>query len=235
MTKQSQLKAVVFDFDGVIVDSEPLHYRSFLRIAEPLGKTFTWEEYLQTYIGFDDRDAFRVILGGKPGVPGTEAEEAQVIQMGLDKAKAFEAEVEAGIDPIPGVLELIDSIASRMPIAISSGATRFDIDLILGKLDLKDCFKIIVTADRVARSKPDPQSYALAVQELAQAHPQHGLEPSVCLAIEDTAAGIASAKGAGLMALGLAHGDSASLLHQANRVIDSFVGVNVDTLHEWFG
>ncbi len=229
------LKAVVFDFDGVIVDSEPLHYRAFLRAAQSVEVSFTWEEYLDQYIGYDDRDAFRVMLGHPAGVAGSATVEQQVRDLGHAKAQAFEDEVNAGVDAIPGVLALIADLRGKLPIAIASGATRHDIDLILRKLKLEGVFNPIVTADLVERSKPDPASYALAVQQLAALHPQMQLTPGKCLSIEDTAAGVQSARGAGLMSLGLATSGNSQVLHQAHRVVNDLAGVNLAQLRQWFG
>jgi len=226
------LKAIVFDFDGVIVDSEPAHYKAFLAIAKPLGMEFSYDEYLREYVGFDDRDAFRHIFA-KLGQPEpTDAKLAQLIE---DKARAFEDIVDQGMDTIPGVLDLIaEARAASFPIAIASGATRRDIDHILKGLKITGGFDPIITADLVAHSKPDPTSYALAVEGLAKRLPALNLQPGECLSIEDTAAGIASARGAGLMSLGLTTTGTADKLHQAQRVIPNLEGVTLAKLRQWF-
>jgi HAD superfamily hydrolase (TIGR01509 family) len=226
------LKAIVFDFDGVIVNSEPLHYRAFLRIGERMGVRFSYEEYLEEYVGFDDRDAFAHMLGKVS--PGREANAGHVAELCRAKGQAFADVVEEGIEPIAGMPAFVQAAASQLPIAIASGATRADIDLILGKLGLGHLFGIIVTADDVAKSKPDPASYRLAVQKLAAKHPHLSLQPAECLAIEDTAAGIASARGAGLLTLGLTSSHEASVLRQAHRVIDRVEGLTLATLRQWF-
>jgi len=228
------LKAIVFDFDGVIVNSEPLHYRAFLRVAKPLGLAFSYDEYLARYIGYDDRDAFRVMLGLQAGVPGSPQQQEQIAQLIEEKANAFEAVVDEGIDTIPGMVDLVEEAAASMPIAIASGATRRDITLILDKLGLTDRFLTIVSADVVDRSKPDPASYSLAIRRLHELNPLAELKPRDCLSIEDTAAGIESARGAGLKTLGLATSCPASALHRANRVIDSAKGLTLTQLREWF-
>jgi len=165
---------------------------------------------------------------------GAAVEPARLAELCRAKGDAFAAVVEEGVEPIAGMPDLVRSAAARLPIAIASGATRSDIDLILGKLKLADCFAIIVTADDVAKSKPDPASYRLAVQRLAQRHPELNLQPGECLAIEDTAAGVQSARGAGLMTLGLATTSGAAALHHAQRVIDSGRGLTVEQLRQWF-
>lgn len=229
------LKAIVFDFDGVIVDSEPLHYRAFLRIARTLGVDFSYDEYLEKYIGYDDRDAFRAMLKLPTGVEGAKADQDRVSKLVEAKADAFEAVVGEGIETIPGTVELIREAGAAMPIAIASGATRRDIDLILRRLGLESLFRTIVTADLVARSKPDPESYAMAVRLLGERHAGEGISPGHCLSIEDTAAGIESARGAGLMTLGLASSGPAAKLHRAHRVVPSMKGVDLARIRAWFG
>jgi len=226
------LKAIVFDFDGVIVDSEPLHFAAFLEVGKPLGFDMDYPAYLRDYIGFDDRDAFRAMLAAV----GRPAEDDDLPPLIDDKARVFERLVAEQAPAIPGSLELIDAARDAgLPIAIASGATREDIRLMLEALGRADRFEIIVTADDVARSKPDPTSYALAVERLAERHPDHGLTPADCLAIEDTAAGIQSARGAGLMTLGLTTTGPAQTLAAADRVIPDLADVSLEQLHAWYG
>ena len=226
------LRAIIWDVDGLIVDSEPVHYRAFAEIARRLDVNLTWDQYVETYIGYDDRDVFRLLrgIGGKADetVPDVES-------LCAAKAEAFERIVAAGIDAMPGAVPLIHQTADQLPVAIASGATTRDLDLILGHLGVLDRFEVIVTADNVARSKPDPESYRSAAQQLAALRPELALTPDQCLAIEDTATGIASARGAGLMTLGVACTGPAELLVQADRVIDTLEGVEVTHLHDWFG
>lgn len=230
----AMFKAIIFDFDGVIVDSEPLHFRAFLRVARSLGITFDYQGYLRDYVGYDDRDAFRAMLEAN-----RQAELAhdpkQLADLCQRKAHAFEAIVNEGVDPIPGAVELVREAHGVLPIAIASGATRADIDLILARLDLADAFAVITTADDVPQSKPDPRTYRIAFERLAAAHPDAQLEPASCLAIEDTAAGIASARGAGLMTLGLNTLGDAGQLRDAQRVVASLRGIDLGQLQQWYG
>ncbi len=230
------LKAIVFDFDGVIVDTEPLHYQAFIRVAKGLGVGFDYAQYLERYVGFDDRDGFRAMLTDTPGAADRDAAgDDRVVRLCEQKAQAFEAIVSEGFDPIPGSIELIQHAKDRLPLAIASGAIQRDIDPILGKLGLTDVFDPVVTADDVARSKPDPETYRLAVRGLAARRPDLAIQAAHCLAIEDTTAGIASARQAGLATLGLAGTYPANQLHHAHRVVDSLVGLTADQLAKWFG
>lgn len=224
------LKAIVFDFDGVVADSEPIHYRAFLEVGKRIGVAFDYAHYLRHYIGFDDRDAFRAMLASA-NMP---TDEAHVSELCQQKRIAFESLVNSGAAAIPGAVELIDEAHGQLPIAIGSGATSFDIELMLEGLGRRDKFEVIVSADHVRRSKPDPATYRLAVEQLAVKHPALNLTPGECLAIEDTAAGIESARGAGLMTLGITTTGPASALTRANRVEQGLEGVTMSLLRQWF-
>jgi HAD superfamily hydrolase (TIGR01509 family) len=224
------LKAIVFDFDGVVVDSEPVHYRAFMELGKGLGIAFDYEYYLRHYIGFDDRDAIRAMLIGA----GKPPEDGHIAELCRQKQAVFERLVGQGAAAIPGAVELIDEAHGQIPIAVGSGATTLDIELMLESLGRRDRFEVIVSADHVKRSKPDPATYRMAVEQLADKHPGQDLTPGDCLAIEDTAAGIESARGAGLMTLGVATTGPASSLSRAQRVEPGLQGVTLATLRGWF-
>lgn len=212
------ITAVIFDFDGVIVDSERLHWAAFNAVMQPRGKTIAWPEYIETYIGFDDRDAFRCAF---PDLGS--AELAELIEA---KAAAFQNLLESdGAAALPGAVELIKHLSGQLPIAICSGALREDIVPIIGKLGVADAFDQIVTADDTHISKPDPAPYLLAKERL-------GVESGI--AIEDTPAGIASAKGAGLKVLAVTNSYPKDALTQADVILDSLEGLTLKKMNELF-
>jgi beta-phosphoglucomutase len=212
-----RVEAVIFDFDGVIVDTEPLHYAAFQRTLEPLGLHFTWQEYVETYIGFDDRDAFRHAYSSQ-GLLLSQTELHSLIEQ---KAAFFKEVIGADVAAYPGVLDLIFHLHSnKLPLAICSGALRTDIDPILAMLGISEYFDVIVTADDVAASKPDPECYQLAFQRLQSAH-QNCFSKDATVAIEDTPAGISAAKDAGLMVCAVTNSYPADRLNQATFVTDS--------------
>lgn len=234
------LNAIIFDFDGVVVDSEPLHYQAFTMVGKSFGFEFGWDEYMAQFIGFDDRDAFKHMLvqvikaGGSPEIEDVEATIATLCDQ---KRVAFETLAAAGTAAVPGTVELIDeAYDAGLPIAIASGATRADIEQMLGLLKRRDCFEVIVAADDVAVSKPDPATYAQAFDQLSALHPDAGLSPETTLAIEDTRAGLASALGAGLQTLALmtTSDESALIEAGANKVIPDLSGVSLNDIKEWF-
>jgi beta-phosphoglucomutase len=212
-----QAEAVIFDFDGVIVDTEPIHYAAFQRVLEPLGLQFTWDEYVETYIGFDDRDAFRHVFSSHGTNLGTEELHGLIEQ----KALLFAEVIRAGVSAYPGVLELISHLHEhKYPLAICSGALRSDIDPILSMLGISDFFDVIVTADDVAASKPDPECYQLAFRRLQSVH-MNRFTKCATLAIEDTPAGISAAKAAGLLVCAVTNSYPADRLDQATFVTES--------------
>ena len=215
------LQAAVFDFDGVIVNSEPLHFAAFQQVLRPLGIDFSWDDYTVLYLGFDDRDVFRQAF--RQGGRRVKDEELPAL---IDaKARAFETLAEErGAVPYPGVVELISGLARDVPVALCSGALRRDVEPILKKLGLWTSFNVLVTADDVPVSKPDPASYVLAVLRLADAA-GCSIDASRCVAVEDTPAGIEAAAGAGLRVLAVANTYEAGRLTGAVRVVDSLAGV----------
>jgi beta-phosphoglucomutase len=218
--------AVIFDFDGIIVDSETIHYRAFQSVLEPLGLGFSWQEYLETYIGFDDRDAFRAAFDQA----GKDLSPARLAELITEKTKHFLAVVEDGIEPYPGVVELIEGLSIHVPVALCSGALRCDIDPVLADLGLSDHFSAMVTAEEVKTSKPHPASYELALKRLQEAFPEKALLPGTVLAIEDTPAGISSARGAGLPVLAVSNSFPEATLEGAARVVSSLEGLSLADL-----
>jgi len=209
------ISAVIFDFDGIIVDSEKLHWAAFDRVARPLGKIISWPEYVDAFIGFDDRDAFRHAF------PGLEKNE--LAELMKKKAAAFQDLLESdGAAALPGSVDLINRLSGNIPLAICSGALRQDILPVLKKLGIEKAFDTIVTADDTHISKPDPAPYKLAAKTL-------GVISG--LAIEDTPAGISSAKGAGLKVLAVTNSYASEFLTQADAVVASLEGLTLEKLN----
>lgn len=226
------LKAVIFDFDGVIVDSEPLHFRTFHETLMPHGFNLTWEEYKDVYIGLDDRGAFTHALAAM-GLPTDATAVRALIE---EKSKRF-AEVLDGHDlqPYPGVAELLRALHGRHPVGLCSGALRSDIFPILEELHLKDCFNVFVTTDDVHASKPDPTSYRLCAQRLAENFPGAGITAAECVAIEDTPDGLVAALGAGMRTIAVTTNFPAEYLANAHRVVNSLAELSVAALETFAG
>ena len=218
-------EAALFDFDGILVDSEPMHYRAFLEILDPLGMGFPWEKYVETYMGFDDRAVFREAFRAK----GIDLDKTNLLKLVAAKSEAFLGGLRDGVTAYPGAVPMIESLhAAGFPLALCSGALRTDIVPILAQLGVARCFDVIVSADDVRRSKPDPESYTLAFARLSEKHDTLLTVPEKSVAVEDTAAGIRSAKGAGLRVLAVTNSYGAGELTGADWVIESLENVRFD-------
>lgn len=226
MRRNMMLDGVIFDFDGVIVDTEPLHYRAFQEILTPLELGYGWEAYMADYLGFDDRDAFREAFRSR-GRPLTDTELESLIDR---KGQAFLEIIAAGVRPYPGAVELISGISGRLPLAICSGALRSDILPVLEQFGLSGAFDVIVTADDVSASKPDPACYRLTLERLAAACPGKRIAPENCVVIEDTPGGIVAARGAGLTVVGVTNSYPADRLAGTARIIVSLEELSLNDL-----
>lgn len=226
--------AVVFDFDGVIADSERLHHETMVEAMAGDGPAFDWTWYRANLMGLDDRGALRLLLE-RAGIEPTPEEVRLRIER---KAVLFARHAVEGRVPIfPGAPELIRACAAAVPVGLCSGALRSDIEPVLASLGIAPCFSAQVTADEVAQSKPDPSSYRLCVQRLAERFPNDGIQPAACVAIEDTRDGIASARGAGIPVVAVASNLPAETLKSAGAaaVVETLVGLTPGKLGELAG
>ena len=221
------LRAAVFDFDGVIVDSEPLHFRSLRDALRPEGVEITEEEYRQVYLAYDDREAIRLALERH----GEDTDCARRERIEARKVEIF-ARLIPEVPVFDGARDLVRALEDQMPLAIASGARHGEIDAILRGVSLRDAFLAIVGAEDAERTKPDPAPYLEAARRLAVLAP--GLAPGDCVAFEDSMAGIAAALAAGMKVVGVAHSYPAEKLRAAHRVVDSLVGVDAGALRGLF-
>ena len=202
--------SIVFDFDGVLADSEPLHLATYQEVLSSLGGTLTREDYYANLLGYSDADVFR-LLAARYGW----SLDAGHIQMLIDQKSAiFDAAVAAGGVLYPGAAECVARLAGVFPLGIASGALRHEIELALAGAGLASSVRFIVGAGEPAPSKPAPDPYLRAAE-------LHGVPPSSCVAIEDSRWGIQSAKAAGMKCVGITNTYPASELTAADAVIES--------------
>ncbi len=219
----SELQAVIFDCDGILVDTEPLHYRAFQKVLVPLGLGHDFGRYLEHFVGFDDRDAF--IHAFEEG--GLQLSPAALERLMEAKASALREFIQQGVPSFPGVVELIKELSDRgIPLAVASGALRHEVDAFIASLGLDGAFCAIVAANEVKKSKPDPETYLLAIERLRLLRGSPPLAPMNCIAIEDTPAGICSAKSAGLRVIAVTNSFPESELTQADRVVGSITDLS---------
>lgn len=206
----SVIEAIVFDFDGVLANSEPLHLAAYQRVLAPLGVTLTREEYYADLLGYDDVGVF-VAVGTTRGIGMDEARIAALIE---EKGRVFD-EVIANTDVLyPGAATCVERLAQDFPLGIASGALKEEIVAILRRAALERHFRFVVSAEDTRHSKPAPDPYLRAAA-------LHDVPAARCLALEDSRWGIASAKAAGLRCVGVTHTYPASELQGADDVIES--------------
>jgi beta-phosphoglucomutase len=188
--------ATLLDFDGVLVDSEPVHLAAFNDVLAPYGVVIDEQEYLARYLSLDDAGVFRSALsrGGKT------LREEQVRECVAAKAPRFMARFEGAFRTFPGAPELVARRAARGPVGIVSGALEGEIVFALERMGVRGAVAFIVSAEKSPASKPDPAPFRLGLAELERLG-HHG----AAVAVEDSTGGIASAKGAGLRCVAVAH------------------------------
>jgi len=207
---QSRTRAVVFDFDGVLADTENLHLVAFQDTFVARGWTLDRAAYFANYLGYDDRDLVRAFASDNAlGIGATEVEAILV-----DKSRHYERRLATGAILFPTAAAAIRRLGASYRLAIASGSLRGEILSILRANNLADAFEAIVGADDVTRSKPAPDPYAAAVARL-------GVAPSAAVAIEDSQWGPTAARAAGLRAIGITTSYPASALALAHTVVDS--------------
>lgn len=204
------IRAFIFDFNGVLVDDEPVHFDLFRDVMAEQGITITEQEYHDEYLGYDDRGCFAVALE-RAGQPN-DAE--RIEELIARKAQRYAAWAESGLKSFPGAAAAVRALATRFPVGICSGALRSEIRFALRRLGIDEHIETIIAAEDTQRCKPDPEGYFLALDALRSAGCT-GLEAAHCLVIEDSLAGIRSAKAAGMWAVGVTHTYGADELRAA--------------------
>ena len=176
------VRAVIFDFNGTLSDDEPILCEIFMHLFAEHGKPMSAQEYFDRLVGLSDPEIGRAWRGDDD--PEVEA----VIE---ERTRRYRDAVADGSSVHEHVREAVRFAASRVPLAICSGAARAEIEPVVDAAGLAACFETIVSSDDVAHGKPDPEGYAKALAAL-------DVDPADSLVVEDTEAGIASARAAGV-------------------------------------
>jgi beta-phosphoglucomutase-like phosphatase (HAD superfamily) len=188
--------ATLLDFDGVLVDSEPVHLAAFNDMLAPFGLTIGEAEYVERYLSMDDAGVFRAVLGRSGRALGEE----EVRSLVAAKSPRFLDRFEEAFRVFPGATDLIERRAARGPVVIVSGALEREITFALEKMGAAARVTTIVSAERTAVSKPDPAPFLFAIDELRRRG-----HSGRAIAIEDSTGGVRSAKGAGVRCVAVAH------------------------------
>jgi HAD superfamily hydrolase (TIGR01509 family) len=219
------LRAIVFDFDGVIADTEGLHLKAAQRVLGDLDLSLGAGAYYERYLGFDDVGLFQAV-SREQGV-GLDAQ--TIRDLVARKARALESLIDDESVLFDGVRECVARCAAETPLAIASGALSQEIDSILRRTGLRDAFQVIVGAGDTPQSKPAPDPYARAV-ELLRAGGTANLAASECVAIEDSRWGLESARAAGLRCVAVAHTYPAETFDDVDFVARTLADITIERL-----
>jgi len=211
------MHAIIFDFDGVIADTEPLHFESLRRTLADIEIMLTEQDYYANYLGFDDRgcilEALRI--NRHPIVPSL------IEELMAKKAAAYLTSIKDHLVIFPGVREFIEAAAATYPIAIASGALRPEIELVLEEIGIRKAFVHITSAEDVTCGKPNPEPFLQALAGLNRHQSTAPISPDSCLVIEDSLPGIRAAKAAGMKVLAVANTHTIQDLHEADAISSS--------------
>ncbi len=223
-----KLKAIIFDFNGVIVDDEPLHLELFRKVLLEEGIFLSDEEYHEKYLGYDDRGCFTAVLCDNARTPDA-ASDLFIHELIARKAEYYRQAIQERMLLFPGVVDLVRRSAEAYPLAIASGALRSEIEFVLERGAIRDCFQVIVAAEDVSECKPDPEGYLKALAQLNAARNAE-IHAHECLVIEDSIAGIEAAKEAGMRCLAVTNSYAAEALNAADEIVTSLEGLAVGEL-----
>jgi beta-phosphoglucomutase len=217
--------AVVFDFDGVLADSEPLHLRVYQELLAAENLTLPPAEYYSRYLGYDDVGVFEALARDK----GLRIEQGRIDELIARKAELFQRRASAQHVLFPGAAASVQAIAAHCPVAIASGALREDIETILRNTQLGSIFTVIVAAGETRQGKPAPDPYAKALALLAG---RHGtvVRPGRSVAIEDSHWGLESARAAGLRTIAVATSYEARDLGTSDLIVPDISHVTPELL-----
>ncbi len=217
------LKAIIFDCDGVIVDSEPHHLKAFQMILKTEGIILTEEEYYEKYLALDDKGLFETVLAAHKRPVDNQILKKLILQ----KMPVYKKLSGEELFIYPGVVDFVNKASGHYRLAIASGAFRGEIKFALDKGGIRSAFPIIVSAQDVRNGKPHPESYLTALNKLNALTPEKSpIKPSECVVIEDSLHGIESAVSAGMHCLAVTSSYPRHMLEgKADRVVDSLIEI----------
>ena len=224
------LRALIFDFNGIIVDDEPIHFELFKQVLAEEGIKLTEADYYARYLGFDDRGAFTAAYREH----GRSLDEKLLARLIDRKAIYYQSEIRSKVRIFPGVEKLVTTLVPVLPLAVASGALRQEIETILSAAGLLKHFAVIISAEDVDHGKPEPEIFLKALARLnAQVEDGHPIDAADCLVIEDSKEGIRGARRAGMKCLAVSNSHPIELLQEANAVVRSLEEVNLSLLEKF--
>ena len=222
------LRAVIFDFDGVITDSEILHFRAFNRVLARYGTKISMKDYYKTYLGLTDVDCFNLLIN-----EGRLKETPQKIEdLIRQKKQVFEVLAKTEGRIIEGVHDFLEMLGqNNIPTAICSGALLTEIELVLEEARLRHFFEVIVSAEQVRKGKPSPDGFLLTLQKLNKGR-QIPIRGAECVVIEDSHWGLAAAGAAGMHTIAVTNSYDAEQLNLAEKIVNHLIELGISDLQK---
>jgi beta-phosphoglucomutase len=219
------IRAVIFDLDGTLVDTEPIHFDAFNQVLRADSVEIDRGEYFSRLIGLNDHDCFGTVLRENR----KDASEEHLANLIARKTKVYQAMIAERDLLYPGAEKFVRDCAARFPLMIASGTLRAEAEAILRGAKLRDLFLDIIAAEDVEHGKPAPDGFIAALGRIGFILRQRdAVQPEECLVVEDTPAGIEAAHRAGMKVLALCHLRPAADLAAADVVRPSISGLDLD-------
>ena len=220
------LRAVIFDFDGVITDSEILHLRAFNQSLAQYGIEITKNDYYTMYLGFNDTDCYKLLI--EKGL--LKMDEQQINTLMIQKKKIFEQLAKAEGKMIEGVRDFLNMLEqNNIPMAICSGSLLTEVEMVLEDARLRHLFEVVVSGEQVKKGKPDPEGFLLSLQRLNEKR-ENPITANQCVVIEDSHWGLEAAKAAGMHTIAVTNSYDAEQLSMADKIVDRLNELSIDDL-----
>jgi beta-phosphoglucomutase len=225
------IRAILFDLDGTLADTEPIHFAAFNEVLRSEGITISREEYFSRLIGYNDHDCFAAVLSENSRDHSKDASEPHLRKLIARKAATYQDMIRDRDVMYPGAVDFVRECAARFPLMIVTGTLRIEAEMILRRANLRELFVDIIAAEDVERGKPEPDGFIAALGRLGfllRLRPP--IDPAQALAIEDTAAGIEAARRAGMRVLALTQTSDKADLAGADLIRESFGECDLDDI-----
>jgi len=227
------LRVVIFDFDGVITDSEILHFRAFNQVLGQYGIELTKQEYYKTYLGFNDADCYGLLI--QQGL--LKAGQEQIGNLIDEKKHIYKELAKTEGKMIEGVREFLTLLEDNsIPMAICSGSLLTEVEMVLEDTGLRHLFEVIVSGEQVKKGKPDPEGFLLTLKRLndnatsEKAENKNHILPGECIVIEDSHWGLEAAKAAGMHTIAVTNSYGAEQLGMAEKIVNQLDELSIEDL-----